>query len=447
MIAFQEIISNIYFWVFASCLFGFLLSIRMYPVIIYTVRAKNLMDEPGDRKIHAAKTPALGGVGLFASFTLSLILSGVSIGLNRPDLIRLLSILAATMILLFLGMKDDLIAISPKKKLLGQLIAAAIVIFVSDVRISSLEGLLGIGELPYTFSVMFTIFVFVLVVNSYNLIDGIDGLAGSIALLASVLFGTFFLLNENYLMAVVSFILIGTVIGFLKYNLSDTRKLFMGDSGSLFLGFLLAFQGISFLSLNGTSEAIINVKNAPILLLTVLSFPLLDTLRVFMIRAKEGRSPFSPDRNHIHHRLLDLGLSHKQSTLFITLSNLVLVGLTFLISDLNINIQLVLCIVLGIILYLSPFLKMFEKSKVVNSVNGNLEIVQKTTEIIKLNDAFDKPITSVTNKNEPVEMENEGVMFKGSNAVKPIHSTIRKSIRNKKLQNEKRTKKKVLHSK
>lgn len=446
MIAFQEIIGNIYFWATFSCVIGFLLSIRMYPVIIYTVRTKNLMDEPGDRKIHAAKTPALGGVGLFASFTLSLILFGVSIGLDRPDLIKILSILAATMILFFLGMKDDLIAISPKKKLLGQLIAAAIVILVSDVRIGSLEGLLGIGELPYAVSVMFTMFVFVLVVNSFNLIDGIDGLAGSIALLASLLFGTFFLLNENNLMAVVSFILIGTVIGFLKYNLSDKRKLFMGDSGSLFLGFLLAFQGISFLVLNEINTAAFTVSNAPILLLAVLSFPLLDTLRVFVIRAKEKRSPFSPDRNHIHHRLLDLGLSHKQSTLFITVSNLILVGSAFLISGLNINVQLVICVVLGIALYLSPFMKMFEKTVVVDSVKGNLGSLEKTAEVVKLNGAFEKPIHSVMNTKEPVELGPEQTMFKGSTAVQSTDSTLRKPIRDKKLQNEKRTQKKVIHS-
>ncbi|MGB5665302.1 MAG: undecaprenyl/decaprenyl-phosphate alpha-N-acetylglucosaminyl 1-phosphate transferase, partial [Maribacter sp.] len=164
----QALFSNIYFLAFLSAIVALGLSLRMFPVIIHTVRTKNLMDEPGDRKIHAAKIPTMGGVGLFVAFTLSLILFGISVGLERPDLLKLLSLLAATMILLFLGIKDDLIAMSPKKKFIGQLIASAIVIIMTDVRVSSFDGLLGFGELPYVASVLFTLFVFILAINSFN---------------------------------------------------------------------------------------------------------------------------------------------------------------------------------------------------------------------------------------------------------------------------------------
>ena len=357
----QALFSNIYFLAFLSAIVAWGLSLRMFPVIIYTVRAKNLMDEPEDRSMHSTKTPTLGGVGLFAAFTLCLILFGIAVGLERPDLLKLLSLLGATMILLFLGIKDDLIAMSPKKKFIGQLIASAIVIIMTDVRVGSFEGLLGIGELPYVASVLFTLFVFILVINSFNLIDGIDGLAGTVATISSVAFGIFFLFNENYLLVLVSFIIIGALVGFLKYNLSKERKLFMGDSGSLFLGFLLAYQGISFLNLNASETALYTVANAPMLLLAILSFPLLDTLRVFAIRAKEGRSPFSPDSNHIHHRLLDLGLTHKQATALVFIANVLIIELAFLLGDLYINVQLVICVGVGSILYLIPFLKIFEK--------------------------------------------------------------------------------------
>ena len=357
----QELFSNIYLLGFFSAVLTFVLSIRMYPVIIYTVRTKNLMDEPGNRKIHGTKTPTLGGVGLFASFTLSLLVFGMSVGLQQLDLIKLLALLTATLILLFLGIKDDLIAMTPKKKLIGQLISSGIIIFFTDVRITSFDGLLGVGELPYIASVLFTFFVFILVINAFNLVDGIDGLGGSIAIISSVAFGIFFLLNENLLLALVSFILVGALLGFLRFNLSDKRKLFMGDSGSLFLGFLLAYQGISFLALNQTVNATFTVSNAPILLLGILSFPLLDTLRVFAIRVKEKRSPFSPDRNHIHHRLLDIGLTHIQATLYITLGNVVLIGLVLAMGDLYINVQLFISVIVGSVLYLSPFLKVFKK--------------------------------------------------------------------------------------
>lgn len=313
-----------------------------------------------------------GGVGLFASFTLTIILFCLYFHLDLPDLNKLLSLLGSTMILLFLGMKDDLIAISPKKKLIGQIIASAIVVFSTDIRITSFGGLLGIGELNYMVSVIFTIFTFILVINSFNLTDGIDGLAGSIALVASGVFGVFFLLNENYLLVFVSFTLIGAIFGFLRYNLSDSRKLFMGDSGSLFLGFLLAYQGITFLTLNEANTSSFTVANGPILLLAILSFPLLDTLRVFTIRAKAKRNPFSPDRNHIHHRLLNLGLTHKRATSLIIIGNILLIELAYIISYTYINLQLFICITVGSMIYLCPFLRVFEKNTIMGPVkNGN----------------------------------------------------------------------------
>lgn len=371
----QDLFSNIYMLGFFSSALTFIVSIRMYPIIIYTVITKNLMDEPGGRKIHSTKIPTFGGVGLFASFSFSLLVFGMSVGLQQLDLIKLLALIASTLLLLFLGIKDDLIAIPPKKKLIGQLISSGIIIFYTNVRITSFEGLLGIEELPYMVSVLFTLFVFILVINAFNLVDGIDGLGGLIAIISSAVFGVFFLLNESLLLALVSFILIGAILGFLIFNLSDKRKLFMGDSGSLFLGFLLVYQGISFLVLNQTVNTPFYIPNAPVLLLAVLSFPLLDTLRVFAIRVKEKRSPFSPDRNHIHHRLLDIGLNHKRASITIAMANTMVIGLVVLIRDLNINLQLLITIFVGSVLYLSPFLKVFGKNMALEVVEtkGNQE--------------------------------------------------------------------------
>ncbi|MGB5318551.1 MraY family glycosyltransferase, partial [Eudoraea sp.] len=217
---FYDFIHNLYALAFVGGLLSFVLANRIIPVIIYTVRAKNLMDEPGDRSAHSRKTPTLGGVGVFAAFVVSLILFGVVVGLERPDLVKLLSLVLATIILIFLGIKDDLIALAARKKFLGQLISTGIVIFLTDVRITSFEGLLGIGELSYLASVLFTVFVFILVINAFNLIDGIDGLAGAIGIIASISFGLFFLLNSDFLMVLVSFSLIGAISAFLRYNLS-----------------------------------------------------------------------------------------------------------------------------------------------------------------------------------------------------------------------------------
>jgi|GEM_PF-343628 len=369
---FYDFILNPYMLAFLGSLLAFILAYRMNPVIIHTVRLKNLMDEPGVRSAHSAKTPTLGGIGLFAAFSLTLMLLGIVVGLERPELLKLLSIMAATMILMFMGIKDDLIDLAPKKKFLGQLVASGIVIFLTDVRITSLEGLLGVGELPYLVSVIFTVFVFILVINAFNLIDGIDGLAGTICIIASLSFGIFFLLNNHYLLALISFSLIGATIGFLIFNLSDSNKLFMGDSGSMFIGYLLAYQGISFLSLNADITSVYIFPNAPILLLATLSFPLLDTLRVFVIRVGERRSPFSADNNHIHHRLLKRGLSHKQTTIILAIINILVIELAILVKDLEINIQLVSVALLGSILYtlLFNFNRLREKVIKLNNVKA-----------------------------------------------------------------------------
>ncbi|NJB72654.1 UDP-N-acetylmuramyl pentapeptide phosphotransferase/UDP-N-acetylglucosamine-1-phosphate transferase [Saonia flava] len=362
MTYFQDLFSNLYVLGLFSLLGALFLSLKIYPAIINIVHIKNLMDDPSKgHSIHKNKTPTLGGVGLFIAFALLLILFGLFMQLEQEHLSKILGLVAATMILMFLGAKDDLVDLAPKKKFIAQLISASIVIFLTDARITNFYGLLGIHELSYIASIVFTLFVFLLVVNSYNLIDGIDGLAGSIAIICSLSFGIYFLLNKSHIMVLISFVLIGAIIGFLRYNLSHEKKMFMGDSGSLFIGFLLTYQGIIFLTENSLETTQYYISNAPIMLLVVLSFPLLDTLRVFIIRAKKGLSPFTADRNHIHHRLLDLGFKHGRASLLISIINILIMTLSFLVRDYNINIQLLICVGMGSLLYLSPFLISYKK--------------------------------------------------------------------------------------
>ena len=402
MTYFYDFISNTYLLAFLGGLLAFVLANRIIPVIIFTVRHKNLMDEPGDRSAHTTKTPTLGGVGMFAAFSVSIILFGILVGLERPDLVKLLSVVLATLILIFLGIKDDLIALAARKKFLGQLISTGIVIFLTDVRITSFEGLLGIGELPYLVSVLFTVFVFILVINAFNLIDGIDGLAGTISILASLSFGLFFLLNKDFLMVLVSFSLIGAITAFLRYNLSGTRKLFMGDSGSMVIGYLLAYQGIRFLELNLSEASTFTFSNGPVLLLAILSFPLLDTLRIFVIRARERRSPFDADRNHIHHRLLERGLSHKQATILLAIINILVIELAVLLKDFEINIQLVAVTLLGSLLYTLLF-----------SLNRLRE------KVIKLDD-----LRSVKNQGRVVKMEMQDGIVSQRMESTPVNNVV-----------------------
>ncbi len=337
-------------------------SFYLYPVIINVSRQKGLMDAPDNRKMHKNLTPTLGGVGVFIAFSLSIIFYGIVIELVHSDLVKLLALLGSSIILLFLGVKDDLVSMSPKMKFLGQLLAAINVVVITDVRIISFEGLLGVGELPYVISILFSIFVFILIINSLNLIDGIDGLAGLISVISSLIFGILFFVDGYYLMTLVSSIFIGSILGFLRYNLSSKQKIFMGDSGSMLAGFLLAYQGVNLIALNTISVSSSTVINAPVILLAIISYPLFDLLRVFAIRIKQGKSPFSPDANHIHHKLLRLGLDHKQATLVLGTLSVLVIAISFLFDNLEIHLHLLITVLFGSLLYLSPFLRVFERN-------------------------------------------------------------------------------------
>lgn len=357
------LLSNKYLLVFTALMISFLVSLRFYPVMILLVTRRRLMDVPGQRSMHATGTPTLGGIIVFLVFSIILITMALLLRLPQTDLLNLLGMLAGTILLLCAGVKDDLIGISPKKKLLIQLFAASVVVFLTDVRITNGYGVLGLHHLPYSISIVLTIFVFIVFINAFNLIDGIDGLAGSIGVLSCAALGGFFFMGDKTALLLVSFALIGALMGFLRYNLARKRKIFMGDSGSMFIGFLLVYQAISFLNYNSHPALGQSIPQAPILVIAILSFPLLDTLRVFLIRIAQKRSPFSADRNHIHHRLLDLGLTHKKVTLVISTLNIMVICISLLLGDLNINTQFIVLMIVLPLVYSSPWILTSKKWK------------------------------------------------------------------------------------
>ena len=356
--------SDIYYLGIFAVIISFILAMKMFPAIICLANEKDLMAVPDTRSMHTKKTPNLGGVGIFIAFSLSIMILGGFKSFEQFQINQLLLLLAAITIMFFLGVKDDLIGISPKKKFIGQVMAAGLVILLTDVRVYSLDGLFGIWELPYIISILISILVFVFIINAFNLIDGIDGLAGTIAIIASTVFGFFFMLQGNHLLMLISFILVGALLAFLRFNFSEENKLFMGDSGSLFIGFLLTYQSISFLGMNTAETIWFTIPNKPVLILAILSFPILDTLRVFIIRIRQKRSPFSADKNHIHHRLMCLGISHKQCTLLLALANVFVIVVAFLIKNFNINIQFLIIAVLIPVLGLLPCLLAREKGRI-----------------------------------------------------------------------------------
>ena len=413
-----------------------LLSLRMYPVIIYVNRNKNLMDVPDDRKIHKEGVPTHGGLGIFIAFTVAVLMTGLIKGLVPDDLLKVISLFLATLILFFFGLKDDLVGLAPRKKFAGQLIAAAIIIFFADIRIYSLEGIFGIDTLPYSVSLAFTIFVFLLIVNAYNLIDGIDGLAGSIAVLAGSCFGVFFLLNDQFLLSLVSFSMVAAVIGFLRFNLSDSKRLFMGDSGSMFLGLVLAWLGVEFLAVNRAAASEIAFSNAAMMLLAVLCYPLLDTLRVFIIRIGQGRSPFSADRYHIHHRLLRVGFTHRQATFYIVLTSLVTLWIVFSIQSLDVNLQLLIMVTLIPLLYITPFLRLRPRQK--KSPEKQLEfVVERNEHRVPSSSTMQPFYTTKATKSRP---EKAGEERLSAESVKPADESVRPTLADKRVEIYKKSK-------
>lgn len=324
---------------------AFVVTFFAIPSIILVAKKKRLVDESGERRAHQVSTPSLGGIGIFAGVVFSIIMWTPFHIFNE-----LQYILAAFIILFLIGSKDDIIPMRAWKKLIGQTIAAIILVVMSNVRIESFYGLFGLYELPLPVSITVSIFTILLIINAFNLIDGINGLSGSIALLISLLFGTWFFLTDHIALAIISFSLAGSIIAFLKYNFTPA-KIFMGDTGSLLLGSAVSILAIKFLQFNASNpDSLYYFQSAPALAIAILIHPLYDTLRVFVRRAIKGNSPFKPDKNHIHHMLIELGLSHMQSTGVLVLTNLVLIVVAYKLRTWDSFLLLVLIFTIAIIL-------------------------------------------------------------------------------------------------
>jgi UDP-GlcNAc:undecaprenyl-phosphate/decaprenyl-phosphate GlcNAc-1-phosphate transferase len=347
---------------------AFLLVLIATPALIKVAKLKHLVDEPGDaRKLHRRSVPTMGGIMIFAGTIIAYSLWFPSqeewFG-NNYDAIKALNefkyLVAAMFMLFFLGLKDDIIGVSPSKKLAIHLVVGFIIVYVADIRITQFWGLFNVDRLPFEISIALSIFVYIVIVNAINLIDGVDGLAAGVGFIASVTFAYWFQKTGDLPLALLATGLAGSLLGFLVYNFQPA-KIFMGDSGSLIIGiviFVLAVKMVEFpvSRLLPTMRAV----SKPVLAMAILSYPLIDTIRVFTIRALQGRSPFSADKNHIHHKLLSLGLSHKQTALTLYAFTLFIIMLTFLSPDYTPNISFLIVGSVALVLCNSVF---FFKSK------------------------------------------------------------------------------------
>ncbi len=327
--------------ILVSVVLSFIITFFAIPIIIQIAKEKKLFDEPDERKIHKAVIPTLGGLGIFSGFMLAFLLCVPSF--NGTDVQYFV---ASFFIIFLLGIKDDILIISPTKKFIGQLIAAFIIIKFGGIQINNMYGFMGIYHIPDFAATILSLFTIVVITNSFNLIDGVDGLAGSLGLFCTIIFGCYFYYSGHYTFSILSFALAGSLISFLIYNYPPA-KIFMGDTGSLLIGIVNSILVIKFINVAQLPDAKLHLSSSPAIGFAILAVPLFDTLRVFAIRIFFGRSPFSPDRNHIHHLLLDLNLSHIATTLICLTANIIVLFIAVAFQDLGNNILMIIIFLLS----------------------------------------------------------------------------------------------------
>ncbi len=299
------------YYLIASFTTALIITYIAIPSLIKVANIKKLFDEPNGRKAHKNSIPTLGGVALFAGLIFS-----ATFWTNITQFPDLQYILAALIILFFTGVKDDIVGLGPGKKFGIQILAALILTIWGGVRLTSMYGILHITTIPYTFSILLSILTIVVITNAFNLIDGINGLNGSIGIVISLTFGTWLFLGGKIQLAILAYSLTGALVAFLRYNITPAR-IFMGDTGSLLVGYIASILAIKFIELNHQMPEYLHARCLPAVAIGILIVPLYDTFQVVIVRLWSGHSPFSSDQRHIHHRFIKLGLTHLQTRYYL----------------------------------------------------------------------------------------------------------------------------------
>lgn len=340
-----------------SFITAFLLVFLAIPSIINIAKVKHLYDVPDHRKSHDEVVPTLGGVAIFAGVIFSIILW------TPFDVFGDLQYILCSFIIIFLiGAKDDILPMSPYRKLLGQIFACFILVFKAQVRLTSLYGIFGVYTMPEIASILLSMFTILVIINAFNLIDGINGLTGSLATLISITLGTWFFLVDRTDLAIIAFSLAGATIAFLRYNITPAR-IFMGDTGSMLIGLISAILVIEFIEIHAEIQGSPYAFRAvPAVAVGILILPLFDTLRVFVVRIFKGKSPLHPDRSHIHHLLLDAGLSHMQATTVLLIVNLAFIFFVVSFQDLgNLKLLIIILMMASLLTFIPAYITRYKK--------------------------------------------------------------------------------------
>ncbi len=313
---------------FLVIILSFLIGYIAMPFVLRVAVRKQMVVRPNKRTTHKGNIPNVGGINIFTSFFIAYLFSVQ----NVPDFLKYF--LIGAYLIFLVGFLDDLLSFSALKKLIGELLSGFIIIIVADVRLINLHGFFWISDILDQLigvSYFVSFFLFLLIINSLNLIDGVDGLATGIGMVICAFFGVYFQLIGKIELALMAYCLIGSLALFFIYNVFGNKsKIFMGDSGALLLGYVVYVFVINFCEYNNNPDALYYFYAAPAMSVCVLAVPLFDTMRVMVTRVKKGVSPFHADKNHIHHLLLSIGLKHKEVTFILILVNLSFIALALI---------------------------------------------------------------------------------------------------------------------
>jgi UDP-N-acetylmuramyl pentapeptide phosphotransferase/UDP-N-acetylglucosamine-1-phosphate transferase len=338
-----------YLLIILSLLISIILSALIIPRILVVAFRKKLFDIPDERKVHSGIIPRLGGISFVPTILFSLAfttglryLIGYEIPANRLHFIipEFYFLICGLTLLYLSGIKDDLVGLRYRSKFFIQIIAASF-IPLSGLWINNLYGLFGIDELTPWLGIPFTILLTVFIVNAINLIDGIDGLASGLSSISLLTLGSLYIYYDQWIYAMLAFSTLGVLLPFFYYNVfgkvNRCKKIFMGDTGSLTLGYILAFLAIAYA--NNNPERAPYSEGAIVVAFSTLIVPMFDVIRVILVRARNHKSLFNADRNHIHHKFLDMGFSSRRAMISILLMALIFSCLNIvLVSDINNNI-------------------------------------------------------------------------------------------------------------
>jgi UDP-N-acetylmuramyl pentapeptide phosphotransferase/UDP-N-acetylglucosamine-1-phosphate transferase len=328
--------------------FGFAAGITFFliPSIVKMANIRSLYAEPNQRTSHPSAVPTLGGIAIFIGFFITYLLF-----LYPQPGFNFQYIIAASLLVFFVGFKDDLVGITPFKKFFGQLVAAWIVISFGEIRLTNMHGFFGIQNIDEGWSYMLTIIAILGIINCFNLTDGVDGLCAGLGIVASLAFGSWFYYTGDYNWLILCISLTGSLVAFFYFNVfGGKNKIFMGDTGSLITGFIISLIAIRFNETSSDQNSLYFIQAGPAVAIGIIMVPFFDTLRVMTNRIFHSTSPFLPDKTHIHHYLLKLGFNHLQTTLILLGTALLFIGISILLSNRSVLLLLGVLLLTGAML-------------------------------------------------------------------------------------------------